>query len=846
MKRFRSVGIGILLCVIALSGSGQSASFSSYMNPVIPGDHSDCTLTKAGNDFYTTGSSFNPTPVIYHSTDLIHWEAIAQPVSAAWSSYGDSPAGGCWGGQLVFYNNKYWDFFGRGFVMYFVTANKPEGPWSAPTLMNCPSSVPGLGADNSIFIDDDGSWYLLVKNGQVNNWIVQLGSNGQPAGKVLDLTWLNPAPAYPYSWAEGPVMWKHNGYYYYSFAINTGGGQKVMRSSILTADSSAWTMLGDFFNENDPNKSQSLFQGPNHSSAPIVLGDSTSWVIHPVWRRYNNNEWFGQGRQGLVNQVDYDTSGRPIADYPVNLPKTAPLLPSSGIPWMVPKSDYFETTTLNPEWSFLGYTPLSSWSMTERPGWLRLGPRTSTANATNTVIKTDAEHNYSLLTRLEFTPSVPGDEAGIRIINGMQNLFVKLYSSVDSTGKPVICFSYDKTCYRAVNDLGSLVWLKMIRVNHMMSGYYSSNGIGWKQVGSQVDVSALDSYQSDYNGWSGNRQGLYVQNKAADFDFYIYRDAYSPILAECPANQYGTAPSAPVNGISVLDNIHNNDWALYAGVEFGEPNYRMLPDTMTFIASSGSVGGQVEIWLDSLDSGTKIGTCTIIPSGSWTTFRNLSARVDRVSGRHDVYVRFTGAGPAKLFQLKWFYFILEKAPVYLRSETVDSVTILVKLDKPVAALVQPLGLAITRNGSANIAITAAMLDASDSSEMLLTLASPIRYNDRLGIAYTSGNIRSADGLELMPFSDTIANSILAGIVSRMIIHNEARLYPNPCDHEISIDYEPGFNKLIIYDSQGKEVFEKAFDSPEKNVTQHLDLSSGVYMVKVVNERASILSKIIVR
>ena len=54
---------------------GQSVSFQTYMNPVIPGDHPDCTVTKVGNDYYTTGSSFNPTPVIYHSTDLVHWEA---------------------------------------------------------------------------------------------------------------------------------------------------------------------------------------------------------------------------------------------------------------------------------------------------------------------------------------------------------------------------------------------------------------------------------------------------------------------------------------------------------------------------------------------------------------------------------------------------------------------------------------------------------------------------------------------------------------------------------------------------------------------------------------------------
>ncbi len=75
-----------ILCIIVLSTAyGQSPSFETYMNPIIPGDHSDCTLTKIGSDFYTTGSSFNPTPVLYHSTDLVHGEAIAQPVNAAWT-----------------------------------------------------------------------------------------------------------------------------------------------------------------------------------------------------------------------------------------------------------------------------------------------------------------------------------------------------------------------------------------------------------------------------------------------------------------------------------------------------------------------------------------------------------------------------------------------------------------------------------------------------------------------------------------------------------------------------------------------------------------------------------------
>jgi xylan 1,4-beta-xylosidase len=178
------------LLIFTINLLGQSVSFNSYMNPVIPGDHPDC---------------------IYHSTDLVHWRAIAQPVSASWSQYGDSPGGGCWGGQIVYHNGQYWDFFKNGYSMCLTKAPKPEGPWSTPVRMNNPSSLPyGLGYDNSVFTDDNNKWYLVVKNGQPNNGIVELGDGGQPTGVVYNLDWLNPSPLLPYSWAEGPVMWKYH------------------------------------------------------------------------------------------------------------------------------------------------------------------------------------------------------------------------------------------------------------------------------------------------------------------------------------------------------------------------------------------------------------------------------------------------------------------------------------------------------------------------------------------------------------------------------------------------------------------------------------------------------------
>jgi xylan 1,4-beta-xylosidase len=644
----------LLPLILFFNSYGQSVSFNSYMNPVIPGDHPDCTVSRIGNDFYTTGSSFNPTPVIYHSTDLVHWEAVARPVSASWPEYGDSPGGGCWGGQMVYHNGEYWDYFKSGSSMCFVKAPKPEGPWSTPVRVTNPSSLPyGLGYDNSIFIDDNNKWYLVVKNGQPNNGIVELGDNGQPAGVVYNLNWLNPSPSYPYSWAEGPVMWKHNGYYYYSFARDLGGGQYVMRSKTLTADQSSWEMMGNFFNVNDPQVNGSLFTSPNHASAVVTLDDSTYWVLHPL---YAKGEWKGQGRQGLLNQVHYDISDKPVADYPINSSFAAPHLPSSGIPWMVPHSDFFNSDTLNPEWSFLGYTAADKWSLTDRPGWLDLTPKNS--SKANTVIKNDGEHNYSLITRLDFNPSSTSDEAGLWIMRGDQTMAVKLVSTLSSTGDNAIRFSFDTAKYEVKNNFGDTLWLKMVRINHKISGYFSDDGNEWTQVGKAFDISVIDSY-SDYSTFTGTRQGLYVNGvQSCWFDLYIYRDAYTPVLAECPANQLGTKRlTLPRSDTTVLDNIYYNNWAMYAGVEFGNNDYHKKADSIKIIASSATDGGTVEVYIDSIDASTKIAECNISGTGSWNTFKTFSAKLlSSVKGNHDIYLLFTGSVVNKLFMLQSFYF----------------------------------------------------------------------------------------------------------------------------------------------------------------------------------------------
>jgi len=276
-----------------------------------------------------------------------------------------------------------------------------------------------------------------------------------------------------------------------------------------------------------------------------------------------------------LNQVRYNANGKPVAHYPINQSFTAPRLPSSGIPWMAPKSDFFTSENLHPEWSFLGYTAPNKWSLTDRPGWLRLTAKSR--SKANTIIKNDGEHNYSLITRFDFDAKSTSDEAGLWIMRGDETMFVKLVSSLSTDGKNVILFSFENTKFELENSVGDTLWLKLVRINHKISGYFSSNGASWTEVGQAIDISQIDSY-SDYSTFTGTRQGLYVKGTSdAWFDLYIYRDAYTPILAECPANQYGTSRAYNSNAQGyVLDNIHADDWAMYAGVEFGNSAQNMI------------------------------------------------------------------------------------------------------------------------------------------------------------------------------------------------------------------------------------------------------------------------------
>ena len=125
--------------------------------------------------------------------------------------------------------------------------------------------------------------------------------------------------------------------------------------------------------------------------------------------------------------------------------------------------------------------------------------------------------------------------------------------------------------------------------------------------------------------------------------------AFSQIEAESYNNQSGVQTETCTEGGENVGYIENGDYAVYSNIDFGSG----AASFQARVASATS-GGNIEIRLDSL-TGTLIGTCAVTGTGNWQTWAAATCSVSGVSGKHDLYLKFTG-GSGYLFNLNWFKF----------------------------------------------------------------------------------------------------------------------------------------------------------------------------------------------
>ena len=127
---------------------------------------------------------------------------------------------------------------------------------------------------------------------------------------------------------------------------------------------------------------------------------------------------------------------------------------------------------------------------------------------------------------------------------------------------------------------------------------------------------------------------------------------YDTVQAEtiCFSKGVRTEVCKDVNGKMNVDSIHNGDYIKVKGVDFKNSGKKLFEARV----ASGANGGTIELRIDSIN-GTKIGTCTFQGTNGWQSWVTKSCEVSDVSGKHDLFFKFTG-GNGLLFNFNWWKF----------------------------------------------------------------------------------------------------------------------------------------------------------------------------------------------
>lgn len=193
-------------------------------NPVLPGTYPDPSICRVGGDYYLVTSTFEYFPglPIFHSTDLEHWHQLGHVVdrdgqldlSTVESSEGLFAPTIRHDGERFFITCTLVGGSGRqgNFVM---TAVDATGPWSDPHWLD-----DAEGIDPSLFFDDDGrAWYTgthLTESpdwpSQTSVWLRELDRSTLRLTGEKHVLWHGALLGAV--WAEGPHLFKRNGWYY--------------------------------------------------------------------------------------------------------------------------------------------------------------------------------------------------------------------------------------------------------------------------------------------------------------------------------------------------------------------------------------------------------------------------------------------------------------------------------------------------------------------------------------------------------------------------------------------------------------------------------------------------------
>jgi alpha-N-arabinofuranosidase len=407
MKRLVLSGLAIVL----VCGCSQTQP-RTFRNPIISGFHPDPSICRVGDDYYAVNSSFEyfPGVPVHHSKDLVHWKLIGYCLTRKSQLNLDKSraSGGIYAPTIRYNKGTFYMVTTRvdNGGNFYVTAKDPAGPWSEPVWLD------RSGIDPSLFFDDDGTVYYSRHEGQGDGYIGQTTldlKSGKLTGPVKEI-WKGTGGV----WAEGPHLYKVNGKYY----LMCAEGGTAYEHMVTTARSdSPW---GPFVSDPDNpilthrNQPNSPFQALGH--ADMVETPDGWWMVF-LGIRPQGGQFHHLGRETFLAPVTWTQAGWPVVNGKgwIDPEMAAPRLPEKV--WEPPPvRDDFSKASPTLEWNYIRNPYEENYSLTERPGFLRLHGSAVTLSDQDSptfVGRRQTDLSCRASTLLEFKPRGENEEAGL-------------------------------------------------------------------------------------------------------------------------------------------------------------------------------------------------------------------------------------------------------------------------------------------------------------------------------------------------------------------------------------------------------------------------------------------------
>ena len=510
---------------------------AKFKNPILKGFHPDPSICAVGDDFYLVNSTFAyfPGVPIFHSKDLANWEQIGNVFSRCSQLNLDKigHSAGVYAPTLRYNNGTYYlittniPHYGN----FIVTAKDPKGPWSDPYILEG-----AQGIDPSLFFDDDGKAYYVGTRdrsegpkyyGDNEIWVQELDLEKMQLVGESYAIW-NGALR-DSVWAEGPHLYKKDGYYYLMIAE----GGTAYEHSVMVARSK--TIFGKY----EGNKANPILTHRH-------LGNkySIQYVGHADLVKAKDDEWY-MVMLGVRKCKDHCNTGRETFLAKVTWQDGWPIV-NEGIGKLEFEGDTgleeykfeekenlfkFYGEKLDERFLRLRNPYEKMYSLKDRKGFLRLYLSKYTINDLDSpsyIGIRQQDYNYILSTMMEFEPKVDDECAGLAIIQSNEfnlryvyvNKFNKTYLQVVST-----IASKEKVEAEVCIKVQRL-FLKVIGRNQKMDFYYSFDGEKYNILDRGIDSRFLSTEKA--GGFVGCTFGMYASsngkesNNYADFLYLNY------------------------------------------------------------------------------------------------------------------------------------------------------------------------------------------------------------------------------------------------------------------------------------------------------------------------------------